>query len=185
MPRNSENNVTGLDQQSETQYERLQESLGEYGEEDIVEVETLEGGDDLGDIQKEERYALTDEDANDLLSYYITTAAEIEQESALIINAAVFDFGMEREGSLSFLNENFTQRDREDMLYYLGLIDDGLKGEIARVRKRRNELAHTNNHNEIEDIGRLQNSIKRAREAKNKLDSIGLEVERRKTANNE
>lgn len=124
---------------------------------------------------------MADEDANELLSFYITTAADIESESALIINAAVSDFGMEREGSLQFLNENFTQRDRKDMLYYLGLINDGLKGELARVRKRRNELAHTNQHNIIEDIGRVQNSIKRAKGAKDKLKSIGIEVEKRKT----
>ena len=181
MAPDSGRDVSGLDQQSDTQYQRLQESLEEYGEEDIVEVENWEAADNLGDIPIEEKYRLTDEDANELLSFYITTAAEIEQESSLIINAAVFDFGLKREGSLQFLNENFTQRDREDMLYYLGIIDDGLKGELARVRKRRNELAHTNQHNEIEDVDRVQNSIKRAKEAKDKLKSIGVEVEKRKT----
>ena len=181
MSPNSERNINGLDRQADTQYERLQESLEEYGEEDLVEVNNLEEADNLGDIPKEEKYRLTDEDTNELLSFYITTAADIESESALIINAAVFDFGMMREGSLQFLNENFTQRDREDMLYYLGLIDDGLKGELARVRRRRNELAHTNQHNDIEDIDRVQNSIKRAKEAKDKLRSIGDEVEKKKT----
>jgi len=179
MSPNSERGVSGLGRQADNQCERLQESLEEYGEEDLVKVENWEEAENLGDVPKEERYRLTDEDANELLSFYITTAADVESMSALIINADVFDFGMKREGSLQFLNENFTQRDREDMLYYLGLIDDGLKGELARIRKRRNELAHTNQHNEIEDVGRVQNSIKRAKEAKDKLKSIGIEVKKK------
>lgn len=177
MGQNWERDGSSLDKQSNDQYERLKENLETYGEDDIVEVGVLEEAEHLADVQKEERYRLTDKDANDLLSFYITTAAEIEQESALIINASVFNFGLKREGSLQFLKENFTQRDREDMLFYLGLIDDGLKGELARVRKRRNELAHTNQHNELEDVQRTKNSIKRAKDAKDELKSIGVDVE--------
>lgn len=165
------------DQQAKNQYERLQERLEEYTEDDIVEVERLEDADNLGEIPTEEIYRLSDQDANELLSFYLTTAAEIEQESALIINAEIFDWGMKREGSFDFIMGNFTQSDREDMLFYLGLIDEGLKGELARVRKRRNELAHTNQHDEIEDINRVKNSLKRAENAKSKLYAIYHELE--------
>ena len=179
MAPDSDRNASSSDQQSNNQYERLHERLEGYGKDDIVEVEKIDTADNLAEISTEEVYKLSDQDANELLSFYLTTAARIERESISIIDAEVFNWGMKREGSFEFVMGNFTQRDREDMLYYLDLIDEGLKGELARVRKRRNELAHTSQHNEIEDINRLKSSIRRAKNAKDKLSTIyhGLELE--------
>lgn len=158
-------------------YKRLRERLEEYGEEDIITVSMLDEGETLDNIREEERYELTEKDANELLSFYISAAARIEAESTLIINACVFDYGMIRKGSFEFIQEQLTQSNREDMLYYLGLIDEGLKGEMARVRQKRNELAHTDRHNQIEDLHRIKNDIKRANEVVKKIVSIEQEIE--------
>ncbi|GAB7013626.1 hypothetical protein [Halolamina salina] len=175
MTSSSEDGEEELDSLSERQFERLQNSLKEYGEDDIIEREKI--GDNLDEIEKEELYKLSDGDASELISFYITTSALIEQESILIINAYVFDFGSNGRGSIEFLEQNLNQHDREAMLYHLGLIDSGLKGELSRVRRKRNDLAHSSDHGIIEDISRLQNDIKRAKEAKDQLKEIGREVE--------
>ncbi|WP_152424782.1 hypothetical protein [Natronococcus jeotgali] len=163
-----------LQKRIEKQYRRLEKRLEDYEEEDILERKNV--GDNLGDIQTTEHYLLKPNDANELLSFYITTAAAIESESALIINAYSFNFGLDREGSLDFLY-NLRQKDREDMIYYLGLIDSGLKGELAKVRKRRNEFAHSQDHRIIDDIETEKANIKRAYNAMEKLKEISIEVE--------
>lgn len=175
MTESTEESIHTFSERIGKQYTRLQEQLDEYGDDDIVEKESF--GETLADVEIEEYYKLSHEDAKDLLSFYITTSAMVEQESALIINAYAFNFGMNQRGSLKFLQEELTQSTREDMLYYLGIIDSGLKGELARVRQRRNELAHSRRHDEVEDVSRVQNNLKRAKEATAKLKSIGLDVE--------
>ncbi|MCU4741146.1 hypothetical protein [Natronoglomus mannanivorans] len=171
-------NSSPMQDRLEDQYKRLQKRLDSYGEDDIVMHE--EFGESVADVQDMERYMLTIDDSKELLSFYISTAAHIESESALIILAHSFDFGINQRGSLDFLRENLTQSDREDMLYCLGIIDPGLKGELARVRKRRNELAHSRDHQRIDDIDTEKNNVKRAYEALDKLKDIGIEVEMKK-----
>lgn len=111
------------------------------------------------------------------MSFYISIVAKFETRCTLIINAEVFDFGTKREGSYEFLSESFTQKNKEDMLFYLGIIDEGLKGEMSRVRKRRNELAHTDQHHEVENINNIKSDIKRAKKAREKLNAVANKVE--------
>ncbi|AZQ16038.1 hypothetical protein DOS48_14265 (plasmid) [Halorubrum sp. PV6] len=113
-----------------------------------------------------------------MLSFYISIVAETETLSTLILSAEVFDHGRKRKGSYEFLSESFTQKHKEDMLFYLGMIDEGLKGELSRLRKRRNELAHTDRHQEFENINNIISDVKRAKKAKNKLEDIEQKVER-------
>lgn len=181
MADKSDDEIDSLEKGSRSQYERLRTLLENLGEDDIVEVEDMQSDDTLADITTVEKYELSDKAANELLRFYISISAEIEMESSLIINADVFNFGLARgkgrEGSLDFLKEDLTQSDRENMLYYLGIIDEGLKGELARVRRRRNELAHSSEHNYVDDIDQVLSSIKRAKNAREKLASIGIEIE--------
>jgi len=58
---------------------------------------------------------------------------------------------------------NMDAIDQENLLYYMGIIDEGQKGEIANVRKTRNKLIHDIRKRQyLDGIENVESMIKRA-----------------------
>lgn len=117
---------------------------------------------------------LTEQERTLLLEFFTVSAANIERLSASILTHEIAseEFDHERGAHNYFWNE-LSQSDREGLLYYSGLIDSGLKGELARVRQRRNELVHEQiSRRYVSDVNKLKADADRAMRSIQKLDSI-------------
>ena len=128
-------------------YDDLQEVM-----DDIEDREPATGNKIL--LKPEERSAL--------LEFYTVGHARLEQVSANILAEELTD-GEDRstENCWDFFKNNITQSQREDMMFYAGAIDPGLKSEIEKVRKVRNQLVH-NQDKRIYLENKTQTDIDRA-----------------------
>jgi hypothetical protein len=86
---------------------------------------------------------LTPEERAELLEFYTVVHAHIERISACILYEAIADKENRKpEPTLEFFREELSQMKREELLFRAGLIDSGLKGEMAKVKSVRNQLVH-------------------------------------------
>lgn len=106
-----------------------------------------------------------------LLLYFLTANTLLERHSIEFLTQSRVSEEMENYDSLkSFFDDELTQSKRESLLHAAGLIDDGLKGEMAQTRKIRNKLAHnpqkgltlSDEHKQLEaDIDRAYRAVNR------------------------
>jgi hypothetical protein len=86
---------------------------------------------------------LKPEERTELLEFYAVVHAHIEWVSACLLYESIADKeNRERKPTLDFFQDDLTQSKREELLFRAGLIDSGLKGEMAKVKSVRNQLVH-------------------------------------------
>lgn len=117
---------------------------------------------------------LKPEERTKFLEYYTVVYSHIERLAAIaLFETIVNKSSRDQENGLDFFRDEFTQSKREDMLYWAGLIDSGLKGEMARVRKKRNDLTHNQQKRMYIDFSDASSSdVKRARDTVYKLEDV-------------
>lgn len=76
-----------------------------------------------------------------LLEFYVVGHAHLERLSAVLLYEAIGDKSLPPWNTINFFRE-FSQANREELLYRTGVIDEGLKGELQNIRSSRNELVH-------------------------------------------
>lgn len=109
-------------------YERLSRSF-----EDIEEREPA----------RDNVVVLTPEERTQLLEFYAIAHAHIERLSACMLYEYIADKeNREREPTLDSFQERLSQSQRAELLFRAGLIDSGLKGEMAKIKSVRNQLVH-------------------------------------------
>lgn len=105
------------------------------------------------------------------LEYYTVVYAHLERLAAIVLHEAIGDKSF--QNTLDFFRDKFTQSKREDLLFNTGLIDSGLKGEMARVRRERNSIAHSQSSRMYIDFsGWSRSDMKRARNTVDKLEEV-------------
>lgn len=96
----------------------------------------------------------------------------IRSLSGEILNKKIVDESLRDESSLSSMN-SLNAETQEDLLYYSGVIDSGLKGEIRRVHKTRNKLVHDlRQRHFLSGMNNLESRIDRTLSAINDLYEI-------------
>lgn len=114
------------------------------------------------------RYMISDE-----FVLFFTLANEIVQSLAgEIINEELFEEDLQSDSSLGVARE-LPQQAKEDLLFYSGIIDNGVKGEMANVRKTRNKLIHDlRNRQYLSDIESIESRMVRTTNVINELHSV-------------
>ena len=125
--------------------------------------------DQIQDLDEEDTF--NDDLAESLLLYFLTANALLERHSIeYLVQSRVSEEYENYDEMKSFFDEELNQSKRESLLYAAGLIDDGLKGEMSKTRRRRNKLAHnpergitlSKNRRELKaDIDRAYRAINR------------------------
>lgn len=92
---------------------------------------------------------LSEQETMDFVSYFGFASGLIERESTVALTCHIVPpesrIGERRYSAWVPQNKRvgrLSQADREQLLFDSGLIDSGLKGELASVRTTRNELVH-------------------------------------------
>lgn len=120
-----------------------------------------------GEEREEEKIAIM---ASDDVMLFFTLANEmIRSLSGKVLNEEIVDESHRGESSLRSMKE-LNPETQEDLLYYSGMIDSGLKGEIARIRKTRNKLVHDlRQRHFLRGLSNLESRIDRTITAINEL----------------
>ena len=116
----------------------------------LSEIESLydQLSDTFEEIQRREPatdniVVLTPEERTELLEFYTVVHAHTEWVSACMLYESIADKeNREPEPTLEFFREGLSQSKREELLFRAGLIDSGLKGEMAKIKSVRNQLVH-------------------------------------------
>lgn len=135
------------------------------------------------DQELEWAHVLTQRERTLILEYFVISSAVIERLSTMTL----FEFvipeeekvrkGGESEPGKEFFKSNLNQNRRERLLFECGIIDSGLKGELAKVRQIRNELVHdVFQRRLLEETEEIESDVDRALRAVNKLDEIHQEL---------
>ena len=113
---------------------------------------------------------LTEKERTLLLEFFTVATATIERDSTSILTEQIAPDD-NRGDAHEFLQKNFNQKQREGLLYHTGIINTGLKGELAKIRQRRNELVHEQlARRYLDDIDAVSADVDRALRAVEKLD---------------
>ena len=75
------------------------------------------------------------------MEFYVVGHAHLERISAIILYEAIGDKSLKPWNTINFFRE-FSQQEREGLLYRIGVIDEGMKGEMKNIRSMRNDLVH-------------------------------------------
>lgn len=116
-------------------YDGLGEITALYNQLDTV-IDTVEQRDPVNGA-----IILKPNERTRLLEFYVIGHAHLERFSAVLLYEAIGDKSLPPWNTINFFRE-FSQADRENLLYRTGVIDEGLKGEMKNIRDRRNELVH-------------------------------------------
>lgn len=157
----------------------------------LSEIESLyeQLSDSFEEIQNREPardniVVLKPEERTKLLEFYAVVHAHIERVSACLLYESIADKeNREPEPTLGFFQEGLSQSKREELLFRAGLIDSGLKGEMAKIKTVRNQLVHeqqkrmyVNLDNKTKsDIERAYDTVKKLDDSLNELAGIELD----------
>ena len=113
-----------------------------------------------------------------LLELFAIASAHIERNSTNILYEKLADKeNREKRSTRDYFQDHFNQNQREGLLYRCGIIDSGLKGELAKVRQRRNELVHKQiKRRYLSDVNAIKGDSGRALRAAKKLDELANEL---------
>jgi hypothetical protein len=138
-------------------------TLGRLANEIMDVIEASGEYDDAKD--REIRFLISDE-----FVLFYTLANEIVQALAgEIIDKELFHENRRGKSSLEVARE-LPQEVKEDLLFYSGIIDNGLKGEMANVRLVRNKLIHDiRNRQYLTEIENIESRLSRAFNVINEL----------------
>ncbi len=79
--------------------------------------------------------------SDDVVLFYTLANEVIHGLSGELLNKEIVREDRRSDSSLRMTN-SLPQETKEDLLFYSGIINNGLKGEMASVRKTRNKLVH-------------------------------------------
>lgn len=121
---------------------------------------------------------LTERQRTLLLEFFTVCSANIERLSATLLTTKLAsDEHTQGHKAHEFFQNDINQAVREEILYFSGLIDEGIKGELARVRRRRNKLVHKQVYRRyISDVHGVKADVDRAIRSLEKLESIWDEL---------
>lgn len=113
----------------------------------------------------EMRFLISDE----FVLFYTLANEVIQGLAGELINSELFDGERQSDSSLGVARE-LPQEVKEDILFYSGLIDDGLKGEMVNIRRTRNKLIHDlRNRHYLDKIENVESRLSRAYKVINEL----------------
>lgn len=168
-------------------------TIGEDGEpttEEFITYETVEGIEELHDllVERINKYraeddsdgvVIDDRTSNQTLVYFTISSGEIEKQTARLITKTInYNIGGDFEGLNKFM-KSMNQADREDLLEKMGLIDSGLKGELTKVRRRRNKLVHEPQSRHFETPHELVNDIKSVPRVLSRINDLHYELSKK------
>jgi hypothetical protein len=115
---------------------------------------------------------LTPDERTILLEFYTVVHAHIERISASMLYELIADKeNRELSPTLEFFQEGLSQQKREELMFRAGLIDSGLKGEMAKVKLVRNQLVHEQHKRMFVDLdNKTDSDIDRAYDTVTELD---------------
>ena len=104
---------------------------------------------------------------------FFTLANEVMQGiSGEILNDTIVVEDRRGDSSLN-MAKDLPQEVKEDLLYYTGLVDEGVKGEMANVRRTRNKLIHDlRNRHYLISIDNVESRLARTFDVINELSKI-------------
>jgi hypothetical protein len=103
-----------------------------------------------------------------LLEFYTVVHAHVERLSAALLFEELADDQQGQSSStFRFFRDEFSQQQREGLLFQTGIIDSGMKGELTKIRQARNTLVHEQhkrmyidpNHKSESDVDRAFNVV--------------------------
>lgn len=84
---------------------------------------------------------LTARERTRLLEFYVVGHAHLERLTTNLIYETIADKQLPPKNTIKFFRD-FTQAEREELLYRVGVVDEGMKGEMKNIRDMRNQLVH-------------------------------------------
>lgn len=116
----------------------------------------------------EMRFLISDE----FVLFYTLANEVIQGLAGELINQELFDEERQSDSSLGVARE-LPQEVKEDLLFYSGLVDNGLKGEMVNIRKIRNKLIHDlRNRHYLDEIENVESRLSRAFDVINELHTL-------------
>lgn len=113
-------------------------------------IEAVENAEERSD-SSDERIYLSERERMIFLEFFTVSHALIESHSIFLLKTEIIDHEYYDHEVTEWLIERFsTQKKREKFLHDCGVIGDGLKGEMKKVRQLRNDLVH--NYDERQSI---------------------------------
>lgn len=115
---------------------------------------------------------LTPKERTRLLEFYTVVHAHIERISACTLYEIIADKENREPGpTLEFFQDGLSQQKREELMFRAGIIDSGLKGEMAKVKSVRNQLVHEQHKRMFVDLdNKTDSDIDRAYDTVAELD---------------
>lgn len=91
---------------------------------------------------------------NRVLNFYNTYVEMMKIRQSWLLLRGVFgrSIGSEQEECMEYLHEQLAYEQREHLLFWSGIISDDLRGNMARLRGRRNSIIHNIDAEHLEDI---------------------------------
>lgn len=91
---------------------------------------------------------------NRVLNFYNTYVEIMKIRQSWLLLRGVFgrSIGPEQEECMEYLHEQLAYEQREHLLFWSGIISDDLRGNMARLRGRRNSIIHNIDAEHLEDI---------------------------------
>lgn len=143
-------------------HERLQDAFN-----DITDREPVAGS----------VVVLTSEERTKLLEFYTVAHSHLERICSMIMNNTIADDSRNPEKSFEFFQDDFSQYQRENLLFWSGIIDSGMKGEMKKIRDIRNELVHEQHKRMYIDLdNKVQSDIGRAYDKIHELDNMANDI---------
>ncbi len=138
--------------------------MDELQEIDEIRSEIIEDHSDadIKEIDKKVENLISIETSDSVVLFFTLAHEVLRGLSGDIIWQKVFDDDISKDNAREYAR-NIDSEDQENILYYMGIIDSGEKGEIANVRKTRNKLVHDMRSRQyLDGIGNIESRVRRA-----------------------
>lgn len=113
---------------------------------------------------------------NRVLTFYNTYMEMMKIRQSWLLLRGVFgrSIGPEQEKCMEYLHEQLAYEQREHLLFWSGIISDTLRGNMARLRGRRNNIIHNIDAGHLEGIEHAINDLDLAVEVMQELSEMDM-----------
>jgi len=145
------------------EFDLIEDKSDEFDSDKIKDVKEL--------VQKAEKAS---EVSGKVIEYFTLLSSLVEEITiSILLEEIISEEYVESTSSKKLFQRNMTQESREELLLRTGTIDEGLKGELKRIRSTRNELLHnTNKSILLNDLENIVSELDRASKTLTKLRKI-------------
>jgi len=145
------------------EFDLIEDKSDEFDSDKIKDVKEL--------VQKAEKAS---EVSGKVIEYFTLLSSLVEEITiSILLEEIISEEYVEFTSSKKLFQRNMTQESREELLLRTGTIDEGLKGELKRIRSTRNELLHnTNKSILLNDLENIVSELDRASKTLTKLRKI-------------